>query len=361
MTRNSIPMLCCAAMVLVTSIVLADSPQQPASADKADDIQAAAEHIRRAAAHLDAAGQKELSQKWRHEAQQLQKHALLANKLRELGKLRREVQVLQNELGKRNSVILHTKVIEVDTSKLPKGDEDLKRFLQSIQTTDSRECNVEVVSDTKNFEALVARLVVRKCARILAEPSIVTLSGRPASFQSGGEIPIVVPNSDSAASVEYRPIGLKLDFVPIVRGDGKIQVELRADISHIDEARSVTINGARIPGLKRRFVDLAATMAPGQTLMVSGLLSKDRDDNETALIVVVRGELVEAMVPRTQPALTPRVPQTATYPTPAKTEVKRGRSVAEEIQTWFAPRTQAPPLPRRAETSPPVPSTKARY
>jgi Flp pilus assembly secretin CpaC len=41
-------------------------------------------------------------------------------------------------------------------------------------------------------------------AKVLAEPTLVMVSGRPASFRSGGNMPIVVPQSDAKKMLSSR-------------------------------------------------------------------------------------------------------------------------------------------------------------
>ena len=79
--------------------------------------------------------------------------------------------------------------------------------------------------------------------KILAEPQLTTVSGRPASFNSGGEFPIIVPQSLGTVSIEYRKYGTRVDFVPIVLGNGNIRLEVRPQVSEIDVSRSVVISG----------------------------------------------------------------------------------------------------------------------
>ena len=64
--------------------------------------------------------------------------------------------------------------------------------------------------------------------KIMTEPTLVTESGRAASFNSGGEIPVPVPQSlGHALPIDWKKYGTQIDFVPIVLGNGKIRLEVR--------------------------------------------------------------------------------------------------------------------------------------
>lgn len=64
-----------------------------------------------------------------------------------------------------------------------------------------------------------------KQAKLLAEPSLMTLSGRPVYFNVGGEVPVEVPKQDGTTIVEYREIGMRLDLAPVLLRNGRIQLD----------------------------------------------------------------------------------------------------------------------------------------
>jgi pilus assembly protein CpaC len=161
-----------------------------------------------------------------------------------------------------------------------------------------------------------------QAAKILAEPNIVAISGRPAQFQVGGEFPILIPQSLGTTSVEFKPYGTQVDFLPIVLGNGNIRLEVRPRISDIDPSLSVVLSGNNIPALTVRQVDTAVEMKAGQTFALGGLIQqrtesqnsglpylsdvpivgvpfrRTRDKvNEIELLIVVTPEFVDAIEP----------------------------------------------------------------
>lgn len=124
-----------------------------------------------------------------------------------------------------------------------------------------------VVNGGNSFFHFMQMLQQRDLAKLLSEPTLVTISGRPAYFNVGGEVP--VPASGlGAATVVFRPYGTQVDFVPIVLGSGRIRLDVRPRVSEIDP--SVNVNG--IPGFKVRTVDTAVEVNAGQTLALAGLV-----------------------------------------------------------------------------------------
>jgi pilus assembly protein CpaC len=194
-----------------------------------------------------------------------------------------------------------------------------------------------VVSPGNSFFGVLDVLQARSVAKVLAEPQLTTVSGRPAFFNVGGEFPILVPQSLGTLSIQYKKFGTQVDFVPIVLGNGAIRLEVRPRVSEIDESRSVSINGTTVPGLRTREIDTGAEMQAGQTLAIAGLVQMRIEDdtrgvpwlsdlpffgvpfrkmteaiNEIELLILVTPQLVEAMdpcdVPTSLPGMASSVP-----------------------------------------------------
>ena len=104
-------------------------------------------------------------------------------------------------------------------------------------------------------------------AKLLDEPTLVSKDGRPAEFLSGGEVPFQVSAGLGTNTIEFRPFGTKLDIVPIILGGGRLTLEVRAEVSEIDNTIS-TQDG--IPGFRVRRVNTAVDMPVGHTLALAG-------------------------------------------------------------------------------------------
>jgi len=247
-------------------------------------------------------------------------------------------------VGGVQQILLHVKVMEVSRTKLRKfgfdwalftGDDGIIQNASGLiadyslvpgmgQVLSSGGENIagSIVDGGTSFFGFLEALRQYNMVKVLAEPTLVTVSGRPASFSSGGEFPILVPQSLGTVSVEYREFGTRVDFVPIVLGNGRVRLEVRPQISEIDPSRSVTINNTTVPGLRTRWADTAVEMNAGQTLALAGLIQTqteaenkglpwlsdlpwvgaafrrvEEQHNEIELLILVTPEFVSALDP----------------------------------------------------------------
>lgn len=111
--------------------------------------------------------------------------------------------------------------------------------------------------------------------KVLAEPTLITLSGRPATFLAGGEFPVPVPDDEGTISIEYKPFGVGLKFTPTVLSTGKISMEVAPEVSELDYTNALTYYGFVVPGLRVRRVATVVELADGQSFAVAGLLKDD--------------------------------------------------------------------------------------
>jgi pilus assembly protein CpaC len=191
-----------------------------------------------------------------------------------------------------HTVMLHTQVLEVSRTKLRElgvdwqlgtGSGFLKQSAAgliapgtvaggAVSAVGNDTIALGVISDSDSFFSFIRALRQNNLIKVMADPTVVAVDGRPASFNSGGEFPIVVPAGLGQVGIEFREFGTRLDFVSKVRGDGRIWLDVRPTISEIDSSRSVNINGISVPGLRSRYVDTSVELRAGQTLALAGLL-----------------------------------------------------------------------------------------
>ena len=129
------------------------------------------------------------------------------------------------------------------------------------------------------FRYFIQALRQNNLLRVLAEPNLIAMSGQEASFLAGGEFPVPVPQSGNGGAatitIEYREFGVRLGFVPIVLGDGKIRLKMTPEVSDLDFSTPVVISGSRIPVVNKRKVTTMVELADGQTLAIAGLLNNN--------------------------------------------------------------------------------------
>jgi pilus assembly protein CpaC len=166
-------------------------------------------------------------------------------------------------------------------------------------------------------------------SKILAEPNLVTISGRPASFIAGGEfaVPVVVGiEGAAAATTNFRGFGTQITFLPTVIDKDRIRLMVAPSVSGIDAG--LTVDG--IPGLNTRAVTTTVDLREGQWLAIAGLIqdeqagsksrvpwlgdipivdilfsNRDISRGETELIILVSPELVHPLEPEEAPLILP--------------------------------------------------------
>lgn len=129
-----------------------------------------------------------------------------------------------------------------------------------------------VGTGTYQFAGLLKFLTSNVLGKILAEPILVTTSGQPAFFNSGGEVPVLIPQGFGTISIQYKPFGTNLSFVPTVLGEGRIRLEVRPEVSERSNANGVFVQGSLIPGFVTRVAETTVELENGQSFAIAGLM-----------------------------------------------------------------------------------------
>lgn len=185
-------------------------------------------------------------------------------------------------------------------------------------------------NDEQVFFGLLQALRDDSIVKILAEPKLVTMSGRSANLLSGGEQAIPESAGLGSISVRFEPFGTQLSFLPIVLGNGRIHLEVEPEVSNLDPTVGTTVSGTSVPGRKTQRVHTTVEMNDGQTLAIGGLIQTDvlgvtrkvpvlgdlpflgaafsrksYEEREQELVVLVTPHLVDAMACNQVPKLLP--------------------------------------------------------
>ncbi|QDU40735.1 Type II secretion system protein D precursor [Maioricimonas rarisocia] len=190
--------------------------------------------------------------------------------------------------------------------------------------------NFGITGNNEIFQGFIEALQREALLKILAEPKLVTTSGRPATMHSGGEFPILVPQSLGTVTIEWRDFGVRMEAVPIVLGNGRLRLDIAPEVSERDFSNAVDVDGLVVPGITTRRVNTQVEMKFGETLMIGGLISTRRTGStekvpflgelpwigalfsrkeytvgETELVILVTPHMVTALQPGQIPPIGP--------------------------------------------------------
>lgn len=118
-------------------------------------------------------------------------------------------------------------------------------------------------------------------AKILAEPTLTTLTGREAEFLAGGEFPIPVPDADRGITIQFKEFGVGVKFLPVVLDGNRINLNLNISVSELVNTNNVAIqplgtsSSLVVPALAKRSAQSTVELADGQTIGIAGLISEN--------------------------------------------------------------------------------------
>jgi len=221
------------------------------------------------------------------------------------------------QIGGGQQVMLEVKVAEISRSELRKieskmaflsnssswsfggvsGNDTLPGLLTSGSTTapgilpsiansiSDKGLFAQYLSDDFLFSLALNAAKEEGLAKILAEPTLTTLTGQEAEFLSGGEFPIPVPQDFGTTTIEFKDFGVGLRFLPIVLGDGVINLKINISVSELDDNNSVIVRGGSgdqlinssffVPSLRKRSAEATYELRDGQTIGVAGLINEN--------------------------------------------------------------------------------------
>jgi len=183
-----------------------------------------------------------------------------------------------------------------------------------------------------NLEIFVQALAENNYLRLLANPTLVALSGEQADFLAGGEFPIPVPQTSGGGggtiTIQYKQFGVHLLFEPVVLGDGGIRLHAIQEVSELSDIGGLVLEGYTVPGLITRRAEATLELKSGQSFAMAGLIqnksaainsripglgdlpvlgplfrSVKYQNNETELVILVTASLIEPMNLATTPPL----------------------------------------------------------
>jgi len=191
--------------------------------------------------------------------------------------------------------------------------------------------NVFLFRSDVNLGLTIRALQQRNVLQILAEPNVLALNGREASFLAGGEFPFPVVQGGTnftAVTIQFREFGVRLKFTPTIQPNGSILLKVAPEVSSLDFSNALTISGFLVPALSTRKAETEVALRDGQSFAIAGLIdkrmveiaskvpflgdiplfgklfrSRAQERNNTELLVLVSPKIVNPLEPGEAPAL----------------------------------------------------------
>jgi pilus assembly protein CpaC len=143
--------------------------------------------------------------------------------------------------------------------------------------------NVFLFRPDIHLGAVIKALETKNLLQILAEPNLIAVNGKEASFLAGGEFPfpIIQPGQGfTAVTIAFKEFGVKLKFTPVIMPNGNIHLRVVPEVSTLDFANALVISGFTVPALSTRRAETEFELRDGQSFVIAGLM-----DNRVTNIV----------------------------------------------------------------------------
>jgi pilus assembly protein CpaC len=145
----------------------------------------------------------------------------------------------------------------------------------SSTTTVNDLLNVFLFNPQVHLGAVIRALQQKNLLQILAEPNLIAVNGKEASFLAGGEFPfpVVQPGQGfTSVTIQFKEFGVRLKFTPVITPAGMIHLRVAPEVSTLDFANALSIQGFTVPALSTRRADTEFELADGQSFVIAGLM-----------------------------------------------------------------------------------------
>jgi Flp pilus assembly secretin CpaC len=205
------------------------------------------EHLRIAAEHLEAAG------------------------------LNDEAQRVRQTAGKKQpptQIIINVRIVELSLTKLANLGFDVK-LLSKLQLAGAPGgANVFAMFSDPKLLALIETLIKDHVGKVVSEPSLCVVPGRPAFMLVGGEIAYPTEDWQGKKTIAFKEYGTRMDVVANLASKDHIRLDTRIRVSNLDAANALRAGEYTIPALKTREIETALDIRPGQTIALGGAVEE---------------------------------------------------------------------------------------
>ena len=203
------------------------------------------------------------------------------------------------EVGAPQQVMLEVKVAEVSKALIDKlgvqftGSRTNGSWTYSLLADFLSNGNAVVAAARNAVNSLGVTVDAQKddgLVKILAEPTIMAISGQTGSFLAGGKIFIPVSQDTTTGgrtiTLEEKEFGVSVKFTPTVLGNGRINLRVRPEVSELnrDGIGIVAASGTSIlPSFTSRKAETTVQLMDGQSFAIGGLIKNNTTTNIKAM------------------------------------------------------------------------------
>jgi pilus assembly protein CpaC len=128
-----------------------------------------------------------------------------------------------------------------------------------------------------------------KLAKLLAQPTVVALSGQKGEFLAGGEVPIPSAGGGGQVQVEFKEYGIALSFVPTVLAGDVIDLQVNTSVSEPDYSVASRLTGVEVPGFATRKANSHVRIDSGMTFAMAGMILEETQYSKA--VIPILGEI----------------------------------------------------------------------
>ena len=135
--------------------------------------------------------------------------------------------------------------------------------------------NIFLFRSDINLGTVIRALQQKNILQILAEPNLIAVNGKEASFLAGGEFPFPVVQGTgglSSVTIQFKEFGVRLRFTPLITPSGNIHLQVNPEVSTLDFANGITLSGFTVPALSTRRAATEFEIKDGQSFIIAGLM-----------------------------------------------------------------------------------------
>lgn len=181
------------------------------------------------------------------------------------------------------------------TSGTNSSSSEALNLLNSLTNTGTTQRALNAVFSADQFGVVLSALNELSTAKVVSNPTVVTLNNTEAFINIGREYPIPKytyneqRGSFEVAGFDYKPIGIILKVTPQVNAQGLIKLTIEPEVSSFNEAESVNFGGAagaRIPVIQTKKARTQVSLKDGFTMGIGGLVDSTSSNGETKVPVL---------------------------------------------------------------------------